>query len=64
MAKKQRNAPERIEPHMVVEATKGDLGEDDVSQPRVAEVVEDQQGDVENVVKEFYAFHPTWLLTW
>jgi NRAMP (natural resistance-associated macrophage protein)-like metal ion transporter len=31
-------------------ATKGDLGEDDVSKPKVTEVVEDQQGNTEKVV--------------
>ncbi len=39
-----------IEPGMVVEATKGDLGEEDVSKPRVTEVVQDQQGNVDKLV--------------
>src|SRR5579884_2587653 len=47
MAKKQRPDPEQdIEAGMVVEATKGDLGEDDVSKPKVTGVVEDRQGNV------------------
>ena len=33
-----------IEPGMVVEATQGDLGEEDVSKPKVTGVVQDQQG--------------------
>jgi hypothetical protein len=39
-----------IEPGMVVEATRGDLGEEDVSKPKVTEVVRDQQGKVDKVV--------------
>ena len=39
-----------IEPGMVVEATKGDLGEEDVSKPKVTEVVQDQQGNVDKLV--------------
>ena len=39
-----------IEPGMVVEATKGDLGEEDVSKPKVTEVVQDQQGNVDTLV--------------
>src|SRR2546426_2648297 len=39
-----------IEPGMVVEATKGDLGEEDVSKPKVTEVVQDQQGKVEKLI--------------
>jgi len=39
-----------IEPGMVVEATRGDLGEEDVSKPKVTEVVEDQQGNVDKLV--------------
>jgi NRAMP (natural resistance-associated macrophage protein)-like metal ion transporter len=40
----------QIEPGMVVEATRGDLGEEDVSKPKVTEVVEDQQGNVDKLV--------------
>ena len=39
-----------IEPGIVVEATKGDLGEEDVSKPKVTEVVQDQQGNVDKLV--------------
>jgi hypothetical protein len=39
-----------IEPGMVIEATAGDLGEKDVSKPKVAEVVQDQQGNVDKLV--------------
>jgi hypothetical protein len=39
-----------IEPGMVVEATKGDLGEEDVSKPKVTEVVQDQQGNVDKLI--------------
>ena len=35
-AKKQNSDVEKIEPGMVVEATEGDLGEKDVSKPKVA----------------------------
>ena len=40
----------QIEPGMIVETTEGDLGETDVSKPKVTEVVQDQQGNVEKVV--------------
>ena len=39
-----------IEPGMMIEATKGDLGEEDVSKPKVTEVVQDQQGNVDKLV--------------
>ena len=39
-----------IEPGMEVKATKGDLGEEDVSKPKVTEVVQDQQGNVDKFV--------------
>lgn len=39
-----------IEPGMEVEATKGDLGEEDVSKPKVKEVVQDQQGKVDKLI--------------
>ncbi len=41
---------ENIEPGMIVEATRGDLGEEDVSKPKVTEVIEDQQGNVDKLV--------------
>ena len=49
-AKKQNSDVEKIEPGMVVETTEGDLGEKDVSKPKVADVVEDQNGNIEKVV--------------
>jgi NRAMP (natural resistance-associated macrophage protein)-like metal ion transporter len=50
MAKKQIKPEESIETGMEVEATKGDLGEEDVSKPKVTEVVQDQQGKVDKVI--------------
>jgi NRAMP (natural resistance-associated macrophage protein)-like metal ion transporter len=50
MTKEQKNQKETIETGMEVEATRGDLGEEDVSKPKVTEVVEDQQGKVDKVV--------------
>ena len=51
MAKKRRPDPKQdIEPGMMVEATRGDLGEDDVSKPKVTDVVEDEHGNVEKLV--------------
>jgi NRAMP (natural resistance-associated macrophage protein)-like metal ion transporter len=52
MAKKKNPNARDIEPGMVVEATKGDLGEEDVSKPKVADVVEDQNGEVKKLVVE------------
>src|SRR6266702_546845 len=49
-AKKQNSDVEKIEPGMVVEVTEGDLGEKDVSKPKVVDVVEDQNGNIEKVV--------------
>jgi Mn2+/Fe2+ NRAMP family transporter len=37
---------------MLVEASRGDIGEEDVSKPKVADVIEDEQGQVEKVVVE------------
>lgn len=39
-----------IEPGMEVEATKGDLGEEDVSKPKVKDVVQDQQGKIDKLI--------------
>ncbi|HEX2913310.1 MAG TPA: divalent metal cation transporter [Chloroflexia bacterium] len=39
----------KIEPGMLVEATEADVGEDDVSKPKVTEVVENAAGEVEKV---------------
>lgn len=41
---------EQIELGMEVEATKGDLGEEDVSKPKVTDVVRNAQGNVEKVI--------------
>ncbi len=46
----QQKSKDAIEPGMLIEATKGDLGEEDVSKPRVADVVRDAQGHVEEIV--------------
>src|SRR5437764_5671629 len=50
MSQKQKKPEETIETGMEVEATRGDLGEDDVSKPKVTEVVQDQQGKVDKVI--------------
>jgi Mn2+/Fe2+ NRAMP family transporter len=42
----------RIEPGMVAETTDGDIGEADLTTPRVAEVVTNPIGDVEKIVVE------------
>lgn len=52
MSTTQEPKAEDIEPGMVVETTKGDLGEQDVTKPKVAEVVTDQNGNVEDIVVE------------
>ena len=43
---------DEIEPGMVVESTGGDLGEQDISKPRVKEIERDDQGHVAQVVVE------------
>jgi len=50
MPKKTRRNTNNIQPGMEVEATKGDLGEADVSKPKVKAVVEDPQGNVEKMI--------------
>ena len=40
----------KVEPGMNVEATGGDLGEADISKPKVADVARDKQGNVEKLV--------------
>ena len=50
MPKKQKPDTSNIEEGMIVEATEGDLGENDVSKPKVSEVVHDEQGNVEKVI--------------
>ncbi len=56
--KKLRTDEQAIEPGMTVEASEGDLGEADISKPRVKEVVEDGEGKVkEIVVSKGVVFH-------
>src|SRR5579863_1564692 len=50
MVKKQKPDKKNIEPGMAVEATRGDLGEKDVSKPKVSAVIQDEQGDAEKLV--------------
>ncbi|HZR44780.1 MAG TPA: divalent metal cation transporter [Ktedonobacteraceae bacterium] len=50
MPKKQRDEENEIQPGMEVETTQGDLGEEDISKPKVADVVHDQDGDVEKII--------------
>jgi NRAMP (natural resistance-associated macrophage protein)-like metal ion transporter len=47
---KQKSDTDSIEEGMAVEATEGDLGESDISKPRVTGVVHDQHGNVDKVV--------------
>ena len=50
MAKKQNSRDkEHVETGMIVEATKGDLGEDDVSKPKVSAVTRDKTGEIEEL---------------
>src|SRR5579871_2937887 len=52
MPKKQKNRDpdkEHVETGMVVEATKGDLGEDDISKPKVSAVTRNKTGEVEGL---------------
>ncbi len=49
MTDKQSSDRDNIEPGMTVEATEGDLGEQDVSKPKITDVVHDAQGNVEKV---------------
>src|SRR5437588_9095524 len=50
MAEEQHNDRDNIEPGMNVEATAGDLGENDISKPKVSDVVRDQNGNVKDIV--------------
>ncbi len=56
MAKKQKTKIEqwtgKIKLGMEVEATKGDLGDEDISKPRVKDVILDSTGNVEEIVVE------------
>ena len=47
MVDKQLPDRDNIEPGMTVEATEGDLGEQDISKPKVTDVAKDAQGNVE-----------------
>ncbi|HEY6542721.1 MAG TPA: divalent metal cation transporter [Ktedonobacteraceae bacterium] len=50
MPKEQKNRDkEHVETGMVVEATKGDLGEDDISKPKVSAVTRNKQGEIEEL---------------
>ncbi len=49
MTEKQRSNIEDIRPGMKVEATEGDLGENDVSPARVTDVVRNEEGNVEAI---------------
>lgn len=58
IAEKSRTDEQDIEPGMTVEATEGDLGEADISKPKVKEVVEGEDGKVkEIVVSKGVVFH-------
>ena len=48
----QQQGRDAIETGMLVEATRGDLGEDDVSKPHVTSVVRDAQGHIEEIIVE------------
>lgn len=50
MADPQQSNSENIEPGMTVETTKGDLGETDVSKPKVTKVVKNARGKAKEVV--------------
>lgn len=45
-----QKAIEMIEPGMTVEAEKGDIGEEDVSKPRVSRVIRDKSGNIQKIV--------------
>ena len=49
MPKKREPDKEQVESGMVVEATKGDLGEDDVSKPKVSAVTRNRDGEIEEL---------------
>ena len=50
MDKREARRLPQIKPGALVEATEGDLGETDVSKPRVEEVVENEKGEVEKLI--------------
>ncbi len=49
MKKEQQEKTEAVKPGMEVEATKGDLGEEDVTKPKVSEVEHATDGSVEKI---------------
>ncbi len=50
MAEPMKNNVSSIEPGMIVEANEGDLGETDLSKPKVSKVIEDEAGNLEKIV--------------
>src|SRR5579872_4390979 len=48
--KKHKSDARNVEPGMEVEATKGDLGEEDISKPQVTGVAQDEQGNIEKLI--------------
>jgi NRAMP (natural resistance-associated macrophage protein)-like metal ion transporter len=50
LPKKRKPGTDNIEKGMAVEATEGDLGESDLTRPKVTDVVHDEHGKVEKVV--------------
>ncbi len=50
MDAKEAGRDSEIKPGALVEATEGDLGEADISKPRVEEVIENEKGEVEKVI--------------
>src|SRR5215469_2524267 len=50
MTKKRKPDAKNIEPGMAVKATKGDLGEEDISKPKVSAVAQNRRGDVEKLI--------------
>ncbi len=52
MAKDHQKGADKIKPGMDVEATQGDLGEEDISKPKVKDVIYNRKGNVEKIVVE------------
>lgn len=50
MNKGQKRKINQIKPGMEVEATEADLGEQDISKPRVSDIIKDDKGQVEKVI--------------
>jgi len=49
---KERDIDKQIEPGIHVESEKGDLGDEDITTPKVVDVFRDQKGNVKNIVVE------------